>query len=232
MGGGFRYKADKCDDMCMKPYSLFSPLLQTENATREPRLTQCVVDSFLVRRVRQWKSVEDIEQDVCSICFKTIPKGKERGGTLRGNYFISQLWALLAPCLHMHVTQEKGIIRGREDEERPGEMNRRGFLTPWRYKVGRGWLMFIKAAAMRSLCFHPPTSVFWLYSSFWEEIKKKHIEAPFFLTICTSFVLWRNRIRENPLFWVAKTFLPLLKIGFISTFFERETYYIAIWHIL
>lgn len=159
----------------------FPPPLQTENATREPWLTQCAADSFLVRRVRQWKSAEDIEQDVCSICFKTIPTGKERGGTLRGNYFISQLWAPLAPCLHMHVTQEKGIIRGRDGEERPGEMNYRGSLTPWRYKVGRGWLMFIKAAAMRSPCFHPPTNVFSLYSSFCEEIKKKQSRPLFFL---------------------------------------------------
>lgn len=79
----------------------------------------------------------------------------------------------------MHVTQEKGIIRGREGEDRPGEMNYRGLLTPWRWKVGGGWLKFIKAAAMRSPRFHPPTNVFWFYSNFWEEIKKKQLR-PFF----------------------------------------------------
>lgn len=102
-------------------------------------------------------------------------------------------------------------------------MNYRGFLTPWRYKVGRGWLMFIKAAAMRSPCFHPPTNVFSLYSSFCEEIKKKQSRPLFFLAIFTPFVLWRDWIRENPPFCVAKTFRLLLKIGFISTFFwERN----------
>lgn len=189
MGGGFGYKADKCDDMCMKPYSqsFFFPPLQTENASREPWLTQCAADSFLVRRVRQWKSVEDIEQDVCSICFKTIPTGKERGGTLRGNYFISQLWALLPPCLHMHVTQEKGIIRGREGKERPGEMNYRGLLTPWRYKLGRDWLMFIKAAPTRSPPFPSSYQCLLILFQFLRGIRR--LEAgPLFL--------WRNCIRE------------------------------------
>lgn len=56
MGDGSGYKAEKCDHMCMKPYSHFLPL-QKENATWESQPVLCAAED-----IPGWNELSDENQ--------------------------------------------------------------------------------------------------------------------------------------------------------------------------
>lgn len=167
--------------ICARNHTVTILLLQKENATREPTAhVVCGGGYSWLKWVKWWKSVEDIEQDVSSICFETIPIGQGRGSFLRGNYFSFflffsslQHWALLAPSLYLHVTQEKGIIRGRDGNRRPGEMNSGApDSLSGGMKGGKGLINVYGGSGYQNLLlFHPHTNILHFNSNLWGEIK-------------------------------------------------------------
>lgn len=144
--------------ICARNHTVTIPLLQKENATREPVAhVVCGGGYSWLKWVKWWKSVEDIEQDVSSICFKTIPIGQGRGSFLRGNYFSSFFFPSTlgsagpqSICMWPRKKASLGgeMAIGGQGRWTPGPLT--ASLEVW--KVEKGWLMFMEAVAIKTSC--------------------------------------------------------------------------------
>ncbi len=152
-----------------------------------------------------------------SICFNTSPTGKGRGRFWRGNYFFSASGPV-GPNSPFACDPGKSIIRGRDGEQRPGEMNSGAPGSHCGGMKGAQGLINV----YRGSCYqnHPPfllspkSSV--LNSALPEEIK--NLQFGLYLCkhpICFQKEIHQGRIESSTFSFIKKSLPRLLLIFFL-----------------
>lgn len=140
---------EKCDGMCMKSFSHLLPL-QKEKATRELQLMLCVWGyswlKWVIKISRGHRAGRVLH------LFRNNPHWTGQRKVFKGQLLFFTALGLVGPQSPFACDPGNGIIRGRDGDQRPGEMNSGALHSHFGgMKVDRGWLMFIEAAAIKTL---------------------------------------------------------------------------------